>query len=487
MTSAMGSEGGSTAIPPVRKLTMLSRLSFGFGSVAYGIKDGGFATFLLLFYNQVVGLPAAAVGAVIAAVLVMEAFADPLVGFLSDHTQGRWGRRHPWMYASALPIALGWVMLWNPPSGWSDGALLGYLFCSALLVRLALSAFEIPSAAMGPELSTDYDERTRLFSYRYLFAWSGGLAMLALSYAIFLVPDATHPIGLQNPNGYARMAAFGAVAMFVAIIGSSIGLHPEIKHLPRHVPTGEGGAAHFRAFAQTVRNRGFIILMIAGVFAYTAQGVSFALSNYLYQFVWHMKGGDFQWLTAALFGGAVTAFIVAPRVSRTGDKHRIGAAFAIANAVLITSPYFLRLLGVFPPPESPIALPLLLTIFAANTACGISSMIIGAAMLSDVVEESEMRTGRRSEGVFFAGSFFVQKLVGGLGTLLAGTILSLVAFPAAAVPGSVPAETIDRLVLVFAGVLLFFFLCGAYAYSRFPFGRAEHAARLAELKVQGAA
>lgn len=111
MTSAMGSEGGSTAIPPVRKLTMLSRLSFGFGSVAYGIKDGGFATFLLLFYNQVVGLPAAAVGAVIAAVLVMEAFADPLVGFLSDHTQGRWGRRHPWMYASALPIALGWVML----------------------------------------------------------------------------------------------------------------------------------------------------------------------------------------------------------------------------------------------------------------------------------------------------------------------------------------------------------------------------------------
>jgi glycoside/pentoside/hexuronide:cation symporter, GPH family len=155
--------------------------------------------------------------------------------------------------------------------------------------------------------------------------------------------------------------------------------------------------------------------------------------------------------------------------------------------VLITSPYFLRMLGVFPPPESPIALPLLLTIFAANTACGISSMIIGAAMLSDVVEESEMRTGRRSEGVFFAGSFFVQKLVGGLGTLLAGTILSLVAFPAAAVPGSVPAETIDRLVLVFAGVLLFFFLCGAYAYSRFPFGRAEHAARLAELKAQGAA
>lgn len=471
------------AVSSARKVSLRSRWSFGFGSVAYGIKDSGFATFLLLFYNQVVGLPAAAVGGVIAAVLVVEAFADPIVGFLSDHTRGRWGRRHPWMYGSALPIALGWLLLWNPPEGWSQSALLGYLFSTALLVRLALSAFEIPSAAMGPELSADYDERTRLFSYRYLFAWGGGLAMLSLTYAIFLVPDASHPVGLQNADGYARMALFGAVAMFVAIIGSSIGLHPEIRNLPRYESTGETAAEHFRAFAQTVRNKGFIILMIAGVFAYTAQGMSFALSNYMYQFVWGFKGADYQWLTLALFIGATLAFIIAPRATRSGDKHRIGAAFAIANAVLITSPYALRLLGLFPSMDSPIALPLLLTIFTLNTACGVSSFIIGAAMLSDVVEESEMRTGRRSEGVFFAGSFFVQKLVGGLGTLMAGTILAIAAFPAAAVPGSVSSETINRLILVFAGAMILFYGLGAFAYSRFPFGRAEHQARLAKMGV----
>ncbi|MBX9859189.1 MAG: MFS transporter [Sphingomonas sp.] len=476
----------ASAVPPVRKLSALSRWSFGFGSVAYGIKDSGFATFLLLFYNQVVGLPAATVGAVIAAVLVVEAFADPFVGFLSDHTKSRWGRRHPWMYASAVPISAGWLLLWNPPQGWSEPALLGYLFGAALLVRLALSAFEIPSAAMGPELSADYDERTRLFSYRYLFAWGGGLTMLSLSYAFFLVPDAAHAVGLQNPDGYSRMALFGAVAMFFAIIGSSLGLHPQIKHMPRYVSTGESAAGHFRAFGQTVRNKGFIVLMIAGVFAYTAQGISFALSNYLYQFVWGFKGADYQWLTVALFAGAVTAFIIAPRATRTGDKHRIGAAFALANAMLITSPYILRLLGLFPSMDSAVGLPLLLAIFALNNACGISSFIIGAAMLSDVVEESEMRTGRRSEGVFFAGSFFVQKLVGGLGTLMAGTILTIAAFPAAAVPGSVSAETINRLILVFAGAMILFYGLGAFAYSRFPFGRAEHQARLARLGATAA-
>lgn len=312
----------ASAVPPVRRLSALSRWSFGFGSVAYGIKDSGFATFLLLFYNQVVGLPAATVGAVIAAVLVIEAFADPFVGFLSDHTKSRWGRRHPWMYASAVPISAGWLLLWNPPHGWSEPALLGYLFGAALLVRLALSAFEIPSAAMGPELSADYDERTRLFSYRYLFAWGGGLAMLSLSYAIFLVPDAAHAVGLQNPDGYSRMALFGAVAMFFAIIGSSLGLHPQIKHMPRYVSTGESAAGHFRAFGQTVRNKGFIILMIAGVFAYTAQGISFALSNYLYQFVWGFKGADYQWLTVALFVGAATAFVIAPRAARHAHRRQ---------------------------------------------------------------------------------------------------------------------------------------------------------------------
>ncbi len=128
------------AAPAARRVSARSRWAFGYGSIAYGVKDSGFATFLLLFYNQVIGLDAAAVGGVIGAVLIVEAFADPLVGFLSDHTRSRLGRRLPWMYGAALPISLAWLMLWNPPAGWSEPALLGYLFATALAVRLALSA-----------------------------------------------------------------------------------------------------------------------------------------------------------------------------------------------------------------------------------------------------------------------------------------------------------------------------------------------------------
>ena len=468
------------AAPAPRKLGPRSRFSFGLGSIAYGVKDNGFATFLLLFYNQVIGLPAGQVGLAIMAALVVEAFVDPLVGYLSDHTRGRWGRRHPWMYASAIPVAAGWILLWNPPH-WSNGATLVYVFASALLVRVALSAFEIPSSALGPELSSDYDERTRLFSYRYLFGWGGGLAMLALAYGFFLVPDATHPVGTLNAAGYSRMAFFAAVVMATSILVSSVGLHHEIPRLPVVPKSTESFAAHFRDFRRTVANRGFLILMAAGLCAYTAQGVSFALSVYMYQFVWQFGQSDYNWLSLALMIGALGAFFLAPALTKGGDKPRIGMIASFTGVALLVTPYVLRLLGWFPEIGSPWLLPVLLTIFSANTACSVSAFILGAAMLSDVVEDSETRTGKRSEGVFFAGGFFVQKLVGGLGIFMASAVLAFAAFPQGAKPGLVPTATIDRLTLIFVVLELVFYGLAGLFYARFPFGRAEHEARLARI------
>lgn len=472
----------AVVVPPARRVGPRSRWSFGFGSIAYGIKDSGFATFLLLFYNQVVGLSADQVGLAIMAALVVEAFVDPLVGWLSDHTRSRWGRRHPWMYASALPVAIGWLLLWNPPH-WAQGPLLIYLFASALLTRIALSMFEIPSSALGPELSSDYDERTRLFSFRYLFGWGGGLLMLLLAYTVFLRPDATHANGLANAHGYSAMAMFAAVVMALSITLSSIGLHHEIDRLPPAPAAGGTLGEHLRVFRRTIANKGFLILMVAGLCAYTAQGISFALSNYNYQFVWRLAGGDYVWLPLALLAGATIAFFVAPGLTRGGNKAKVAATMSVASVFFLITPYVLRLTHLFPEPGTSWLLPILLCIFMCNTACSVAAFILGAAMLADVVEESELRTGERSEGVFFAGGFFVQKLCGGLGIFGAGQILAWSSFPQAARIGQVPVATIDRMTLLYIATMIVFYGGGAAFYALFPFGRAEHEARLARLGV----
>jgi hypothetical protein len=169
------------------------------------VKDNGFSYFLAFFYAQVVGLPAQTVGLAIMLALVIDAFIDPIVGQLSDNTRSRWGRRHPWMYAAALPVAISYSLIWNPPTAWSQPAQVAYLVAVAVLIRSFISCYEIPSAALAAELTTEYDERTRLLSYRYLFGWAGGLAMYGLALFVFLTPTEKYAVGQLNPEGYARL------------------------------------------------------------------------------------------------------------------------------------------------------------------------------------------------------------------------------------------------------------------------------------------
>lgn len=472
-----------TSLPPVRRLGRPTMLAYGFGAVAYGVKDFGFSTFLLFFFNQVMGLPAADVGLAILCALLLDAFIDPLIGSLSDRTRSRWGRRHPWMYAAALPIAIGWLLLWNPPE-LSNSAMLAWVFVFSVIVRSTVSAYEVPSQALSPELSADYDERTRIMAYRYLFGWAGGMAMLVASYGYLLAPYAGQTTGLLNRESYLGFSIAGAVAMFVAILVSSIGTHHEIGRLPKVDIEKNSIAGHFRELFQTANNRAFVILMGAGLCFYSAQGVSFSLSNYLYTYVWLMKGSDFIILAGALFLGVVGAFIVAPRVGRRIGKPVAAMAFMAAAAMLIVTPYALRLAGLFPDPGSPLMLPLLFTIFGVNATCNVSSTILGASMMADVVEHSEVKTGRRSEGVFFAGGFFVQKCTTGVGIFLSGKIITGIGFPEGAQPGTVAAGTIDTLTVIFCALYLGFGFLAALLYSRFPFGKAEHEARIEALASQ---
>ena len=194
-----------------------------------------------------------------------------------------------------------------------------------------------------------------------------------------------------------------------------------------------------------------------------------------------MKGVDFMLLAGSLFVGVIGAFLLAPRLAKRVGKPTAAMATMMGAAMLIATPYLLRLVDLFPHPGSPVMLPLLFLIFAVNATCSVSSTILGASMMADVVEHSEVQTGRRSEGVFFAGGFFVQKCTTGIGIFLSGSILSWIGFPEGAKPGTVAPMTIDRLTVIFALLYLALGFSAAFLYRRFPFGRAEHNARIEQL------
>ena len=441
--------------------------------------------FLLLFYNQVVGLPADQVGFVIGLALIFDALIDPLIGHFSDRTHTRWGRRHPWLYGSALPIALSWMMLWHPPQG-TPQTVLGYLLVMAILARAAIATNEVPSLAMAPEITRDYHERTLVLRYRFLFGWAAGLAMLMAAYGFFLAPPRGSLSGPLAVKGFGEFGTTGALIMGLAVLVSAIGTHRLLARPPERRIEPKPLGATLGDMRETLSNRAFLLLMLAGLFGYTNQGIGFAVSNYNLGFVWQFAPVQFLIYSVALFAGVVLTFMMVGPLAHALGKKAAAAALTFLGAAINLAPYALRLLGLFPEPGSPVLLPTFLVFVTIGTAMGVGAMILGASMMSDVVEASEERTGRREEGLFFAGALFMQKCSGGIGIFVTGLILAAADFPDNARPGAVSESVLDSYTLSMIAVQLALAAGAAVAFLRFPFGKAEHEARLAKLAVAAA-
>ena len=445
----------------------------GLGSVAYGIKDNGFSVFLLIFYNQVMGLDAGVVGAVIMAALIFDAFADPIIGELSDRTQSKWGRRLPWLYAAAIPLGISWMLLWHPPE-MSNNMLVVWLFCTAVLVRTLVSMCEVPSIALVPELTGDYDERTRLMRYRYLFGWGGGLLILILAYGVFFAG----PKGVTDIGGYNAYALCGALLIVGAVLISAIGQH---KYVARQSPPPQPNLGIKHALAEmraTLSNRAFLWLVSAALFGLINQGITFALSNYLLAFLWQLATGEMLTYAIILFASMIVAFLIVPPVSARLGKKYAAMLFAMLALAINTALYLCWLLDLVPgAPADPDARFMFAFVIFSNSA-SIAMMILTSSMMADVVEASQTETGRRSEGLFFAGYFFMQKCAIGIGTFIAGMILTFADFPQAAVAGQIGTAILDRLALFSMLALLIIGITGVLVLRHFPISRESHNERL---------
>ncbi|MHC4708901.1 MAG: MFS transporter [Planctomycetota bacterium] len=457
---------------PKQPLTQSTKVLYGFGSVAFGVKDNGFSYFLLFFYTQVMGVHPGLAGLALFAALVVDAISDPLVGYISDRWPSAWGRRHPFMYFSALPVAVGFYFLWNPPAGLGAQALFVYLLLLAILVRTLITLYEIPSSALGPELSGDYDQRTSLFGYRFFFGWWGGLTMAALMYGVFLEATPEFPNGQLNPNGYHTYGMVGAIAMCVAILISARGTHSYIPHLRRpEAPKPFDARRIVSELKETLSNRSFLLLFVAGLFMALAAGVSSSLNLYFTTYFWELIPGEIFLIVMLQFVSALIALVVTPRVSRRWDKKRSALGLMLVGIVFGALPIGLRLLELFPGNDSAWLLPILMAHGMIEVAIVISASILLTSMTADLVEDIEITTGRREEGLLLATRSFSGKVVAGAGTFVAGLVLTAIAFPIGAQPGEVDPDTIFSLGLVtfplIAGLFLisFFFVRG-YSVSR---------------------
>ena len=458
------------------------KVAYGFGSVAFGVKSNGFDYFFLIFYSQVMGVSAYLVSLALMIALMVDALSDPLIGYLSDNTRSRWGRRHPFMYAAAIPAAVAYYFVWNPPAGLEGDALFPYIVTIAILVRTLITVYEIPSSSLVAEMSDDYDERTSMLSYRYFFGWTGGTLMGAFATIFILVPTATVQNGMFNVEGHGQVGAIAAISIFLAIMISALGTHKMIPDLKPPPPARQLSLMLiYREVFETLASRSFLALFLAALFGAVASGVSTTLSFYFSTFFWGFSTEQIGLISLSVVISALMAFFISPAISRRLGKKRGAITIGLMAFTVAPAPILLRLLGLMPQNSDPMLFPLVLSIIVVDVALIIAYQTLSSSMIADLVEEAEIKTQRRSEGVFFASVTFVRKVTQGIGAAVAGVLLTISQFPVGATPDQVPEAVLTTFGWFYVPVIFGLWMIMIACLSLYSVDRRAHEANLETL------
>lgn len=475
MSAQAPRDAASLLAPP---LTLRTRLAYGVGAASTGIKTRSFTAFLLIFYNQAVGMPPAMVASVILIATIYDSVVDPIVGQVSDNFRSRWGRRHPFMYASAIPLAVGFYLLWNPPEGASNSYLFGHLLVCLLVVRTFDTFFELPNAALGPELAPAYNDRTKLISWRKAFETCGGLIMVLAGYRYFMAESGG---GITERAGYSSYALVASIIIFTVIMLSATGTHDRIQYLKQPPKRKLSIGGMFKEIGATLSNASFVFLAIAGMIYMAAIGARAAMEVYFYLYFWAFSQEQIAFLTIIQVPGSLLGVLIAPLLAdRLGKKRATLLVWFSAMAVTLT-PLVLRVANILPPNDHWIVFPVLAIENVVTQVLLIAGAVLVPAMIADIVEDSELKTGRRSEGLLFSADNLFRKFVSGLGVFVAGLVLSAVGFDLKTPVGSVADSQLDKLALLYVPIYGGLILIAMVFVSRYRISREQHEDNLRQL------
>jgi GPH family glycoside/pentoside/hexuronide:cation symporter len=470
-----------------RRLSLAAKVAFGVGSMEDGAQIIIVGGVLLLYYSQILHVPVQLVSLAMGVSLFVDALFDLLIAQVSDNLRARLGRRHPLMYLSILPVGLSFMALWMPPPGLSQHQLFLWLCVTVTLFRFSHSLYMVPSGALLPELAPGYHDRTQMYGFRYMLGSLGGGIAAVLAYGVFLKKTPDYPLGQLNPAGYPPMAIAVGLLMMAANLISDVGTHSRIPQLYRPTPRDVQWRVWLKEIASIFSNRNFVIAVIGGMLAAAPAALTTGLSIYFNTFIFDLPARNVMLLVAIQALSGPLAFAVAAAVSARLQKRQAYLWLYAASLIFVHGPLALRLFGLLPPNGAPMLLPILLGAQMLHGVLGIASSIVSTSMISDVVEENQAQTGRRSEGLVLFSDRLMLKLSNALATILPGILLAIVAFPTGAKPATLDPAVMRHLAVIYIVLSLTLSFGAMLVWLTFRIDQAAHQRNLDAIAARQAA
>jgi len=423
------------------RISIGQKVIYGLGAFVNNLLGAAMVTMAIVL-NLGLGMNPALVGLLGALPRFIDAFTDPLMGYISDHTKSKWGRRRPYIFAGAIIAGIVFAMLWQLPRDQSENFYFWFFLIGSTLFYIAYTIFATPWVALGYELTADYHERTRIMAVQNFmgqFAW-----LVAPWFLLFM----------QNESLFSDMIdGAGWLAIIIGIFTICVGILPAIFLSERFIPlptskNNTNSATKSRSVKEAVLDffKGFMItikfkpfLKLCGATFLVFNGFMMVAAFQSYVIIYYVFGGD-QVLGAEYVGWAGTVSFVATScsifiVTKLSTMLGKQKAFFITIAISIFG-YALK--WVCFTPDNP-QLVLIPPVFFAFGLGGLFTLM--GSMVADVCDLDELETGERREGMFGSIFWWVVKL--GLAAAMAagGFLLNATGFDVA-LGGAQSADTL---------------------------------------------
>ena len=455
------------------KVPLKTKIIYALGELPGSHMNSAIGTLLALYYNQILGVSASTIAIGMGVALFIDAVSDPLVGSYSDNLQTRLGRRHPLMYAAAVPLGTFMALLFAPPDGLSETALIVWLFVFLILARLTFTFFSVPWSAMTAELTDSYAERSEIVGWRQIVAYGLGSLYGFLIFTFIFSPSEAFPQGQLNPDNYRFFAPLlGALIASWCLITTHF-TRDQIQYFYQSQNDQPFGlVVLLRSIGSTLKNKNFLLLLSGSLINFGILGVLGFFDIYVNTYFWSLSGKDMGVIAAFSWLGPCIAVLLVMNFQARFEKHHALGIALIGLMIMSMVGVIARLSGVFPEYASPLFLPLITAIATMNAFFFALAAIMFISMIADLVDDYELTTGMRQEGVFAAGVAFSTKAVGSLGVIVGGFLLEFfIGFPAGQGQTEISEDVLFRLAITDAVVVNSLLLIPAYLISKYTLTR----------------
>ncbi|MEL4895554.1 MFS transporter [Crocosphaera sp. Alani8] len=390
------------------KLSFSTKLAYGVGELSGSLPSNILVFFFLFFLTDVAGLKPGMAGIIVMIGKIWDAINDPLIGWLSDRTRSRFGRRYPWMILGSIPLGLSCILLWTISPGDGQTFQVIYYTIIALVFYTAFTAVLLPYSALSAELTQDYNERTNLISFRSAFSIGGSIVSLIVAEVIFSLFD-------NQAKQYSLLGLVAGIIATISIFISILGTYKRYKEVHKYGYNSQKNSSLSikENIFLILTNFPFICVMIIYLCSWLSVQTIAAILPYFVINYMGLTEEHFTRMAIFVQGTALIMMIFWNYMSQRFGKKTIylmGIPFTIVAE-----------LGLFLLQPGQV---ILMYIIAIIAGIGIATAyIVPWSMLPDVVDLDQLKTGERREGIFFALVVQLQKIGIAGALLLVGKIL----------------------------------------------------------------